>query len=139
MVVQQGTAAAVGATFGESAGLAGKTGTTDDTRDSWFAGFGEDYLAVVWVGRDDNHSTGLTGSTGALPVWSALAKQVRPLPLQPAVPAGLEQAWIDPANGLLAEQRCEGAVLLPFAGGSAPHEQSQCVGHGMNWFRRLLQ
>ncbi len=139
MVVQQGTAAAVGTTFGESAGLAGKTGTTDDTRDSWFAGFGEDYLAVVWIGRDDNQSTGLTGSTGALPVWSALAQHVRPMPLQPAVPADLEQAWIDPVNGLLAEQRCEGAVLLPFAAGSAPHQQSQCVQQGMNWFRRLLQ
>lgn len=139
MVVEQGTASALGATFGPHAGLAGKTGTTDDSRDSWFAGFGEDYLAVVWVGRDDNRSTGLTGSSGALPVWTDLARQVRPLPLQPTVPADLEQAWIDPANGLLAEQECAGAMVLPFAAGSVPQQQSPCVREQMNWFRRLLQ
>src|SRR5690606_7781981 len=48
---------------------AGKTGTSDDLRDSWFAGFTGQHLAVVWVGRDDNQPMGLAGSTGALQVW----------------------------------------------------------------------
>lgn len=139
MVVQQGTAASLGAALGPDAGIAGKTGTTDDSRDSWFAGFGEDYLAVVWVGRDDNRSTGLTGSTGALPVWRELARQARPLPLQPSIPSGVERVWIDPANGLLADQNCAGAVVLPFAAGTVPQQQSPCTQQETNWFRRLLQ
>lgn len=139
MVVQRGTARSLGATFG--AGFAGKTGTTDDSRDSWFAGFGEDYLAVVWIGRDDNRSTGLTGSSGALPVWRALALQAQPLPLQPGAPADVEQAWIDPANGLLAERECPDALQLPFAQGSVPQQHSPCVSEReeSNWFRRLFQ
>lgn len=50
--------------------VAGKTGTSSDTRDSWFAGFTGSYVAVAWVGYDDNRVTGLTGATGALPVWA---------------------------------------------------------------------
>lgn len=47
----------------------GKTGTTSDTKDSWFAGFTKDQLTLVWVGFDDNRPTHLTGSSGALPLW----------------------------------------------------------------------
>jgi len=49
---------------------AGKTGTTDDQRDAWFAGFSKDLLTVVWVGRDDNSPLGLTGGEAALPIWT---------------------------------------------------------------------
>ena len=58
--------------------LAGKTGTTDEYRDSWFAGFSGNYLTVIWVGRDDNQSTGLTGASGAAKLW---AKAMQGLPL----------------------------------------------------------
>ena len=49
---------------------AGKTGTTNDTKDAWFAGFSPFHAAVVWVGYDDNTSHGLTGASGALPFWT---------------------------------------------------------------------
>ncbi len=50
--------------------LFGKTGTTNGGRDNWFAGFDRRYLLTVWVGRDDNKPTGLTGARAALPVWA---------------------------------------------------------------------
>lgn len=53
---------------------AGKTGTTDDQRDAWFAGFTDDLLTVVWVGRDDNQPLGLTGAEAALPIWTEFMK-----------------------------------------------------------------
>src|SRR6185295_13534675 len=69
-VMQEGTARAAKNVL-PNFRVAGKTGTTDDLRDSWFAGFSGDYLAVVWMGRDDNKSTGLSGATGALKAWLA--------------------------------------------------------------------
>ena len=48
---------------------AGKTGTTNDMRDAWFAGFTPDLLCVVWVGFDDNTPVNLSGARAALPIW----------------------------------------------------------------------
>lgn len=53
---------------------AGKTGTTSDTKDAWFAGFTPYVLAVTWVGYDDNTPNGLTGSSGAVPIWTSFMK-----------------------------------------------------------------
>ena len=78
-VVRRGTARGVLNGFRYDYSLAGKTGTTDDYRDSWFAGFSGNYLTVVWVGRDDNGSTGLTGASGAAKVWSKVMQEI---PLQ---------------------------------------------------------
>ncbi|SDZ97893.1 penicillin-binding protein 1B [Alkalimonas amylolytica] len=61
--VQRGTARALGQQFPN---LAGKTGTSSDYRDSWFVAMDDDKVVTVWQGRDDNNSTGLTGSSGAL-------------------------------------------------------------------------
>ncbi|MGD8631541.1 MAG: penicillin-binding protein 1B, partial [Gammaproteobacteria bacterium] len=71
-VVREGTGRALYQVLPENWDIAGKTGTTDDLRDSWFAGFSGDHLGVVWIGRDDNASTGLTGSSGALRIWRDL-------------------------------------------------------------------
>ncbi|MCB1626185.1 MAG: penicillin-binding protein 1B [Xanthomonadales bacterium] len=61
---------------------AGKTGTSDDLRDSWYAGFTGEHLGVVWVGRDDNSSSGKTGSSGALPVWEELFTHLSSRPIR---------------------------------------------------------
>ena len=60
---------------------AGKTGTSNDQRDSWYAGFTGSHLAVVWLGADDNSGTGLYGATGALRVWGSLFKRLPTLKL----------------------------------------------------------
>jgi penicillin-binding protein 1B len=75
-VVRNGTARGVLRGFRNDYGLAGKTGTTDDYRDSWFAGFSGNYLTVVWVGRDDNKPMGLTGASGAARVWSKIMQSM---------------------------------------------------------------
>lgn len=79
-VVRYGTARAVGHRLDRHFALAGKTGTTNDYRDSWFAGFSGNYLTVVWVGRDDNQPTGLTGASGAARIWS---RAMQTMSLQP--------------------------------------------------------
>ena len=67
--VRTGTARGLQSYISPNLGIAGKTGTTNDFRDSWFAGFSGNLLTVVWLGRDDNKATGLTGSSGAARVW----------------------------------------------------------------------
>jgi penicillin-binding protein 1B len=71
-VIQVGTAKSLKKYFVSTAGFAGKTGTTNDKRDSWFAGFKGNLLGVTWVGYDDNKPTKLSGATGALPVWASV-------------------------------------------------------------------
>ncbi len=119
-VVRDGTARALLPLGAGELGAAGKTGTTDELRDSWFAGYVGDWVGVVWVGRDDNQPAGLTGATGALPVWGEVLRRVGGRRLAPPSPPGVEWVWVDPATGQAAEAEAPGAVALPFAEGSAP-------------------
>lgn len=106
--------------------LIGKTGTTNQLRDSWFAGFSGDYLSVVWVGRDDNKPTGLTGGSGALQIWAELMRQVSKKAVNLIPPDNIQMKWIDPATGLLSEEHCPGAQLFPFVEGSGPDQYADC-------------
>ena len=87
---------------------AGKTGTTDDYRDSWFAGYTPDLVCVVWVGRDGGGSTGLTGSSGALRIWTKFMKSVYPAGGRYTfrAPPGVTIAEIDPESGFLTTSAC---------------------------------
>ncbi len=125
-VVRAGTAKSVKKTLSSKLGLAGKTGTTDDYRDSWFAGFSGDRLAVVWLGRDDNKPTKLSGSTGALRVWIDMMAKLKLEPLDLAASEYIEQVLIDPRSGRRANRRCRGAQKLPFLKGSAPRASAPC-------------
>lgn len=91
---------------------AGKTGTSDEFRDSWFAGFTGDHLAVVWLGADDNRPTGLTGATGALRIWAPLVADLHDSAYRPPKPDALDDVWIEYATGLAASTRCADAVSL---------------------------
>lgn len=107
--------------------VAGKTGTTDDLRDSWFAGYTGDRVAVVWVGRDDNKPSGLTGASGAMTVWGEMMKNIQPEPLQPTVPEDIELVNIDPLSGLRYDGECNTAVIMPFIKGTAPTATTACA------------
>ena len=88
-VVKQGTGAALMKTLPKGMTVAGKTGTTDELRDSWFAGFSGDKVAVVWVGRDDNKPAGFPGGAGALPVWGDIMAGLDNQPLGDIPPEGV--------------------------------------------------
>lgn len=105
---------------------AGKTGTTNDFRDSWFAGFSGDYLGVVWVGKDDNSSTGLTGSSGALKVWSRFMSGVPQYPLATPRPADVFVKWFDRETGKQTDESCSGADPLPVWGQQYEFEYQSC-------------
>ena len=126
-VVESGTATVLRRQLPADLNLAGKTGTTDDLRDSWFAGFSGNLLNVVWVGRDDNQPINLTGAKGALPLWSEIMQRLALEPLLPHEPAAVEQILIDPRSGLLATSNCRGAQWVPFLLGSAPNDFAPCV------------
>jgi penicillin-binding protein 1B len=89
-VVQNGTAKRLTRELPSLMPLAGKTGTTNELRDSWFAGFGDRLLAVVWVGRDGNQTTKLTGSTGAMQIWLDVMKRIKPEALTLIEPEDIE-------------------------------------------------
>lgn len=111
-VVSQGTARFLQSKF-SSAKLAGKTGTTDNNRDSWFAGADGREVGVVWVGRDDNTSVRLTGSSGALRVYADYLARRQPLPLNIGWPPYITTVkYQRAANGSL-QFNCNGNVSLP--------------------------
>ncbi|MCD8513299.1 MAG: penicillin-binding protein 1B [Nitrincola sp.] len=106
--------------------FAGKTGTSNDQRDSWFAGFSGSRLAVVWVGRDDNSPLPFTSTGGALPVWTAFMHQEKSEPLVSRRPAGITMQWIDEASGRLSDPICEGSRQLPYIQGTEPRVSVDC-------------
>jgi penicillin-binding protein 1B len=102
---------------------AGKTGTSNDSRDSWFAGWTGDHLAVVWVGNDQNQPTGLYGATGAMRVWSGIFSRLPSAPLKVA-DKGLDWQWIMQSRS--TDSGCPGARRFAFVAGFAPGYQP-CV------------
>lgn len=116
-VVTDGTAKWLGDQLPKGLTMAGKTGTTDEKRDSWYAGFSGDKVAVVWVGRDDYKPMGLAGGTGALRVWGEfmLALDNEPLPNIPP-------------DGVVLADAC-GGTAVPYIGESAK-SAARCGGSG---------
>ena len=127
-VMREGTGRSVYNVLPSSLNLAGKTGTSNDSRDSWFAGFSQDLLAVVWLGRDDNGKTPFTGATGALQVWTSFMRKADPLPLDMPMPDNVVQAWVDPHTGQGSDSSCPGAVQMPYIRGSEPAAGPACGG-----------
>jgi penicillin-binding protein 1B len=135
-VVKAGTASAAKSKLSPDLNLAGKTGTTDDYRDSWFAGFSGNRLAVVWLGRDDNKPTGFSGSSGALRVWIDLMAGLSLEPLDTPPPADVEEIRVDPRSGLRLGSGCGGGQPIPFLIGSGPQRFASCGG-GTSSTRRV--
>ena len=107
------------------AGVAGKTGTSNDNRDSWFAGFDNSRLTVVWVGRDDNQPTGLTGGSGALRVWNEITHGHT---IDPLIHLHADELLeVEFQTGLRARKDCADVVLIP-----VPSPQNLAIKPGCN-------
>ena len=130
-VARYGTGSSMYRTLDRSINVAGKTGTTDDLRDSWFAGFAANRLAVVWVGRDDNKPAQLTGATGALQLWAGIMADIDPRGLMNVPPEDVVEVPLrlrfDP-NGASGNDYgvCSGTTPVPFVRGYVPDGLSDC-------------
>ena len=110
-VMERGSGAGSRAYLPPDLVVAGKSGTSSDYRDSWFAGFSGSHLAVVWIGYDDNAPTGLTGSSGSLTVWSRLMASIGTTSWNAPLPEGLQEASIEFPTGLGAKPGCAEQVI----------------------------
>ncbi len=107
--------------------LAGKTGTTNDYRDSWFAGFGQNYLGIVWIGNDANKPTGLTGSSGALRIWAKVMQDIDIQSIDSDSPSNVVFTEVDALTGDLAKVGCtQQMVTRAFIKGYEPTSNALC-------------
>lgn len=144
-VVDRGTARGARRWLSPDLAVAGKTGTSDDLRDSWFAGFTNDHVVVVWVGADDNSPTGLSGASGALPVWARLVAGFGDLGYE-AIPAeDLVDVSFDYATGMMSRADCGDLISVPLPAGTVLPEKPDCMPEsddltrrGIEWLKNLL-
>ncbi len=104
--------------------LAGKTGTTNESKDSWFVGYNSDYVTSVWAGFDQPESLGRNeyGGTIALPIWiDYMAYALKDKPMhQMKEPAGMMTLRIDPVSGRIARPGTANAYFEIFKSEDAP-------------------
>ncbi len=101
---------------------AGKTGTTNDTKDAWFVGYTPDLLTVVWIGFDNGTKLGLSGAQAALPIWTDFMKKATAgMPVTDfAPPPGVKMVDIDPLSGQRATRNCPTVIQEAFLEGDEP-------------------
>jgi penicillin-binding protein 1A len=111
--------------------LAGKTGTSNDRRDAWFAGFNSDVVATAWVGFDDERSLGGNeqGGVTAIPMWiDFMRSALRDQPLHfLRRPSGIVDVRIDPDNGLVASDSNHNSIFEKFRIGHVPAREPDAV------------
>jgi penicillin-binding protein 1B len=141
--LNQGLVTAMTRGTGRSAGLpftvAGKTGTSDEFRDSWFAGFSGDRVAAVWIGYDDYRPTTLSGASGALRIWTGIMRDVSSVPYAPPLPADLEARWVDYHSGALVSRNCSSAVHLAVPAATRLSATGGCSGGQVGIGERTLR
>lgn len=113
--------------------LAGKTGTTNESKDAWFVGFSPDLVVGVFVGFDDPRSLGKkeTGSSVAVPIFKAFMEiALKDEPLTPfRVPPGIKNVQINADNGALASFDTQNAMWESFVAGTEPSDDVYILDH----------
>ncbi|WP_299266515.1 penicillin-binding protein 1B [uncultured Psychrosphaera sp.] len=92
---------------------AGKTGTTDDSRDSWFMGFDQNKLTTIWIGKDDNSPVKLTGSQGAVTIFLDLQAARKAESIVTPKPNDIDVYPVDLNTGEILSGECGDYILLP--------------------------
>lgn len=137
-VINQGTGSRARLELGRG-NLAGKTGTTNDGRDTWFVGFSTDVVAAAWVGFDQDRPLGGNeqGGITAIPMWIGyMAEALDGVPDQPfRVPPGIVDVRINPASGLVASDTNRNAIFEKFAIGRVPDREPDPVYSGRTFDR----
>ena len=93
-VVQRGTGRQLGAKY-PNLHLAGKTGTTNNNVDTWFAGIDGSTVTITWVGRDNNQPTKLYGASGAMSIYQRYLANQTPTPLNLVPPEDIADMGVD--------------------------------------------
>jgi len=144
-VMQRGTGRSARSRLPAELITAGKTGTSDGLRDSWFAGFSNDRLIVAWVGNDENRAVNLTGSTGAARVWATTMRELGGNAYSVPVPSSADTSWVDYNTGLITDAGCPDAVLMPHTAAELPPRAVACgsdrvrIGSRIRrWLRKAL-
>ncbi|WP_100752489.1 penicillin-binding protein 1B [Vibrio salilacus] len=119
------------------AALAGKTGTSNDTRDSWFVGVDGREVTTIWLGRDDNKSTKLTGSSGALRVYAEYLKHRIPEKLSLPWPQGISTLGFAPTTQGSLSLKCGSEFTLPVWDVNNALQQ-QCDNQPKPWLKKLF-
>ena len=97
----------------KGAKVAGKTGTTNDQRDSWFVGYDQQQLITTWIGHDDNKPMKLTGSSGALVLFANYLKQAGANNLNWSVPNDVEDVGFELTTGNAVQETCQQMAYYP--------------------------
>ncbi|RYV00632.1 penicillin-binding protein 1B [Shewanella sp. OPT22] len=134
-VVKSGTAAKLGETY-PNVNLAGKTGTSNNNRDSWFAGFDERNVAAIWVGRDDNSRTGLYGSSGAMAIYRNFLRNRTPVSLRLAPVRGVTQGYFDKDTGAAMQADCSNVIALP--SNTESYKPAASCGNPKSWWQKVF-
>ncbi len=143
-VVDRGTGRGLRAA-GIQGPVAAKTGTSDDERDAWFAGYTPELVVVVWVGFDAPRSLGLPASRAALPIWSRFVKEATGGRARGAFlpPADVTRIAIDPLTGARALAGCPRSADEYFLRGTEPEatcpEWRRAEGESDRWLGRVLR
>ena len=142
--MREGTAAAAYQTLPSSLVMAGKTGTTNDLRDAWFAGYTSNLICVIWVGNDDYSDGRLQGAQAAVPIWADFMKRAVQLPQYSdtrdfPIPQGVNLIKLDKNTNLLADQTCPDDYYAAFLDGTAPTNTcSHPNGDQRNFFQKIF-
>jgi penicillin-binding protein 1B len=137
-VVRYGTAAGL-SDWRLGGDVAGKTGTTDDGRDAWFVGLTPDFLALVWVGFDNNRPLRMGGAALAMPIWADLASAAHLDGATWEEPEGFTRADIDPTTGKLSGWRCPESQEEMFIEGTEPRESCDHDRSHDSWAHRWFR
>lgn len=140
-VAQEGTAKSLTWRLKDKT-VAGKTGTTNDQRDSWFVGYDDQYLVTTWIGHDDNKPTQLTGSSGALVLYADFMKALGTVSKVSSAPEGVDDIAFESKTGYPMAVDCEGNHMLPAINRGLTMQYScsepQTVKKKKSWLERLF-